>query len=49
VIQVIGIGTVIKTTIGSGIDIGIETRSVKGLGSMMLEAIEMGEEEWTIG
>ena len=48
-IQVIGIGTVIKITIGSGIDIGIETQSVKGLGNMMVEASEMGEGEWIIG
>ena len=49
VIQVIGIGIVIKITIGRGIGIEIETQIVKGLGSMMLEVIEMGEGGWIIG
>lgn len=48
VIQVIGRGIVIKITIGSVIGIEIETQIVKGLGSMMLEIIEMGEGEWII-
>lgn len=48
-IQVTGIGIVIKITIGSGIGIEIETQIVKGLGSMMLEVIEMEEGGWIIG
>lgn len=48
-IQVTGIGIVIKITIGRGIGIEIETQIVKGLGSMMLEVIEMGEGGWIIG
>lgn len=49
VIQVIGRSIVIRIEIGSGIGIEIETQTVKGLGSVMLEVIEMVEGGWTLG
>lgn len=49
VIQVIGTGIVIKIEIGSGRGTEIETQIVKGLGSRMLEVIEMGEGAWSLG
>lgn len=53
-VQVIGIGIVIKietgSRVGTGIRVGIEKETwiVKGLGSMMVE-IEMEEEGWILG
>lgn len=49
VIQAIGRDIVIKIEIGSGIGIEIETQTVKDLGSVKLEVIEMGEGGWILG